>query len=180
MKKLDESNELKYELDRHSSYGTATITTITQIMRCYMYSMAIYFVLDRKLDFSGKTLSGGDIQMVSQVVLMGMMVASFLNLYMMVLTKAQVSMSNLFEVIDAVPDVRDQDGAKKIDRDTFKGEFEFKNVDFNYPTRPDLKILNNLSITMEAGKTTAFVGPSGSGKFTIIQIVERFYNPVAG
>jgi len=53
-----------------------------------MYSMAIYFVLDRKLDFSGKTLSGGDIQMVSQVVLMGMMVASFLNLYMMVLTKA--------------------------------------------------------------------------------------------
>jgi len=77
-------------------------------------------------------------------------------------------MSNLFEVIDAVPDVRDQDGAKKIDRDTFKGEFEFKNVDFNYPTRPDLKILNNLSITMEAGKTTAFVGPSGSGKSTII------------
>jgi ABC-type multidrug transport system fused ATPase/permease subunit len=52
----------------------------------------------------------------------------------------------------------------------------FKDVTFYYPTRPDKKILNNLSITFEKGKTTALVGPSGSGKSTVLQLIERFYD----
>jgi len=57
------------------------------------------------------------------------------------------------------------------------GEIKFTNVNFTYPSRPDIKVLKGFSEVFEAGKTTALVGPSGSGKSTIIQMLERFYDP---
>ena len=51
---------------------------------------------------------------------------------------------------------------------------------FSYPSRPDKKILDNFSAVFEEGKTTAIVGASGSGKSTIIQLIERFYDPESG
>ncbi|KAJ5203562.1 hypothetical protein N7449_005641 [Penicillium cf. viridicatum] len=49
-----------------------------------------------------------------------------------------------------------------------------------YPSRPDIVVLDSLSLDIEPGKTTAIVGSSGSGKSTIIELLERFYDPVAG
>ena len=85
-----------------------------------------------------------------------------------------------YDVIDSVPSVDATKPGIQIKKEDLKGEFVFKNVNFNYPLRPDLKILNHFSATIEAGKTTALVGPSGSGKSTIITLVERFYNPKNG
>uniref|UniRef100_A0A7N0V2G3 Uncharacterized protein n=1 Tax=Kalanchoe fedtschenkoi TaxID=63787 RepID=A0A7N0V2G3_KALFE len=61
-----------------------------------------------------------------------------------------------------------------------KGEVEFKNVEFHYPARPEVTVLRNLNLRVEAGKTLAVVGQSGSGKSTILQLVMRFYDPVGG
>jgi ATP-binding cassette subfamily B (MDR/TAP) protein 1 len=61
-----------------------------------------------------------------------------------------------------------------------KGALSFENVEFAYPTRPGDSILKNLSIDIEAGKTIAFVGPSGGGKSTIVKMLERFYDPLDG
>ena len=60
------------------------------------------------------------------------------------------------------------------------GEITLENVDFNYPSRPDVRVVKNLSLSFTAGKTAALVGASGSGKSTVIQLVERFYDPLAG
>ena len=60
------------------------------------------------------------------------------------------------------------------------GEVTLDGVDFHYPSRPAVQILKGLSLTFRAGKTTALVGASGSGKSTIVSLVERFYDPVQG
>lgn len=49
-----------------------------------------------------------------------------------------------------------------------------------YPTRPDVRVLRNLSFKIEAGKTLALVGESGCGKSTVISLIERFYDPISG
>ena len=63
-----------------------------------------------------------------------------------------------------------------IDDNNFKGKIEFKNVTFSYPTKPNNKILKNISFTIPAGGKVALVGSSESGKSTIIQLIERFYD----
>jgi ATP-binding cassette subfamily B (MDR/TAP) protein 1 len=61
-----------------------------------------------------------------------------------------------------------------------KGQVEFNNVFFAYPTRPDQMIFKGLNLKIDAGKTMALVGPSGSGKSTVIGLIERFYDPMKG
>lgn len=63
---------------------------------------------------------------------------------------------------------------------TVAGHLEFQNVVFRYPTRPEVTVLYNYSLVIEAGQTVAFCGPSGGGKSTIIALLERFYDPVRG
>ncbi|KAF2621620.1 leptomycin B resistance protein pmd1 [Macroventuria anomochaeta] len=60
------------------------------------------------------------------------------------------------------------------------GKITFRNVEFTYPSRPDHPVLNGISIDCEAGKLTAIVGLSGSGKSTIASLISRFYDPLAG
>jgi len=61
-----------------------------------------------------------------------------------------------------------------------KGEIEFKNVSFNYPTRPDFEVLKSISFSARSGETVALVGSSGSGKSTIASLILRFYDPQNG
>ncbi len=60
------------------------------------------------------------------------------------------------------------------------GEIEFKNVSFNYPTRPDFIVLKDISFKANIGETVALVGSSGSGKSTIASLISRFYDPING
>ena len=55
------------------------------------------------------------------------------------------------------------------------GDIKFNHVTFSYPMRSQVKVLNNLSLTIPAGKSVALVGPSGCGKSTIVQLMERYY-----
>ena len=55
-----------------------------------------------------------------------------------------------------------------------------KSVYFRYPARPNVPVLQGLSVSVEPGQTLALVGPSGCGKSTIVSLIERFYNPLGG
>lgn len=87
--------------------------------------------------------------------------------------------ARLFTTIDLVPSI-DSASEEGLKPSTVVGEITVDNVEFNYPARPEVHILKNLSLTFPAGKTTALVGASGSGKSTIISLVERFYDPLGG
>ncbi|KFQ16692.1 Multidrug resistance protein 1, partial [Merops nubicus] len=63
---------------------------------------------------------------------------------------------------------------------TFGGNVMIKDVVFNYPNRPEVKILQGLNLQVEKGQTLALVGSSGCGKSTVVQLLERFYDPLNG
>ncbi|XP_019113028.2 bile salt export pump [Larimichthys crocea] len=85
----------------------------------------------------------------------------------------------IFETIDREPEIDClSEAGYKLDR--VKGDIEFHNVTFHYPSRPEVKILDQVSVAVNSGETTAFVGPSGAGKSTAIQLIQRFYDPKEG
>lgn len=64
--------------------------------------------------------------------------------------------------------------------DEVHGNIEFKDVTFSYPSRPDVIIFRDFSLFFAAGRTVAVVGGSGSGKSTVVALIERFYDPNQG
>uniref|UniRef100_A0A8C6KS29 Bile salt export pump n=1 Tax=Nothobranchius furzeri TaxID=105023 RepID=A0A8C6KS29_NOTFU len=85
----------------------------------------------------------------------------------------------IYETIDREPEIDClSEAGYKLDH--VKGDIEFHNVTFYYPSRPEVKILDQLSVAVKSGETTAFVGPSGAGKSTAIQLIQRFYDPKEG
>ena len=98
------------------------------------------------------------------------------------LPKGRISFRSLYRIlntpslINAFPDVNQGKQFPTV----FRGKIEFRNVTFAYPTKTENIILRNLSLTILPGQHVALVGFSGSGKSTIIQLIERYYDPVAG
>jgi ABC-type multidrug transport system fused ATPase/permease subunit len=85
----------------------------------------------------------------------------------------------VFELIDG--DVEKIDiVAENIPAKHSRGEIEFKNVSFNYPSRPEFDVLKSISFKAHSGETVALVGSSGSGKSTIASLILRFYDPQQG
>ena len=65
-------------------------------------------------------------------------------------------------------------------QDSVEGSVSVKNVSFNYPSRPNVPVLQDISLSANPGQTIAFVGPSGCGKSTIVSLIERFYDVLEG
>ncbi|KAL5632549.1 hypothetical protein ACGC1H_005482 [Rhizoctonia solani] len=95
-------------------------------------------------------------------------------------SQARGAAAKLFQTIDRVPPIDSLSDAGLKPENPGPGKIELRNVKFDYPSRPDVRILKDLTLTFEAGKTAALVGASGSGKSTIIALVERFYDPLSG
>ncbi|CAH9127873.1 unnamed protein product [Cuscuta epithymum] len=94
-------------------------------------------------------------------------------------TNAKAAAVRIFSIIDHKPGV-EKNNETGLELESITGQLELKNVDFSYPSRPDIQILNNLCLTIPAGKTVALVGSSGSGKSTVVSLIERFYDPTSG
>ncbi|XP_057764047.1 ABC transporter B family member 9-like isoform X2 [Salvia miltiorrhiza] len=90
----------------------------------------------------------------------------------------QAAAYKMFETINRKPKI--DAGCSGIVLEDIKGEIELKDVYFRYPARPEVQIFRGFSIFIPSGKTAALVGQSGSGKSTVISLVERFYDPEAG
>jgi len=86
---------------------------------------------------------------------------------------------NLYGIIDRVPKI-DSYSKNGLKPRKVTGKIEVRNVNFRYPSRPAVKVLNNLDFTIKPGQTVALVGSSGAGKSTIVGLLLRFYDPEAG
>ncbi|XP_019364107.1 PREDICTED: multidrug resistance protein 1-like isoform X1 [Gavialis gangeticus] len=93
--------------------------------------------------------------------------------------KAKISAQRIFQLLDQKPliDSYSEEGEKLSH---FDGNIEFRDIHFVYPNRPEVQVLQGLNVKVNKGQTLALVGSSGCGKSTSIQLLERFYDPVAG
>ncbi|CAI9093062.1 OLC1v1028468C1 [Oldenlandia corymbosa var. corymbosa] len=96
-----------------------------------------------------------------------------------IISEGSSAAKRMFEMIDRVPEIDTQSRKGKV-LDEVKGDIEFRDVHFRYPSRPNTPILQGLNLRIKAGKTVGLVGGSGSGKSTIIALLERFYDPNEG
>ena len=85
--------------------------------------------------------------------------------------------THFFEIYDYKPKIVSR---KNYIPESFEGDIEFKNVTFAYPLKPEVNVLKNLSTKIDKGKVVAIVGHSGSGKTTISNLIQRFYDPNEG
>jgi ABC-type multidrug transport system fused ATPase/permease subunit len=96
------------------------------------------------------------------------------------LQRALGATDRVFEIIDDTDEKLNLDYQTNLNKNRVKGDLEFKNIQFTYPTRPDFVVLKDVSFNAKAGQTIALVGSSGSGKSTLASMALRFYEPNGG
>ncbi|KAF8600378.1 multidrug resistance protein 1 [Ceratobasidium sp. AG-I] len=122
----------------------------------------------------------GTVVNVFIAILMGSFSLAMLAPEQQAIAQACGAAAKLFQTIDRVPPIDSLSTAGLAPETPGPGKIELRNIKFDYPSRPDVRILKDLTLTFAAGKTAALVGASGSGKSTIVALVERFYDPLSG
>ena len=133
--------------------------------------------------FGAHLISSGNLQIGNMMAFLEyaiQVIISFLLLSMVfiMVPRAAVSVRRVGEVLDTLPSITDPKSPKKLPKDA-KGKIEFKDVTFTYPDA-DLPVLSDVNFVAEPGQTTAFIGSTGSGKSTLINLIPRFYDVSAG
>lgn len=114
------------------------------------------------------------IQYTMQIIMAFLMIA----MVAVILPRASVSAGRILEVLNCDFHIKDPKKAKQFNQDK-KGFIDFKNVSFRYPGAEE-DVLHDISFTAKPGETTAFIGSTGSGKSTIINLVPRFFDVTEG
>ncbi|KAL0485635.1 ATP-binding cassette, subfamily B [Acrasis kona] len=132
--------------------------------------------------FGGQRLQDGTYAAANFIKIYGFCLMTIIGLFQATtiipeFIKAQASAALLLKVILRKPAIPFRGG---ITPDTLAGKISFKDVTFRYPARPNIAVLKNFNLEIEAGTSVALVGQSGSGKSTIVGLVEKWYEPESG
>ena len=174
-KKFQQANT---ELNKMGLFLNRLMMLLDPIMTLVMNFSSVAIVW-----FGAHLISSGNLQIGNMMAFLEyamQVIISFLLLSMVfiMVPRAAVSVKRVGEVLDTLPSIVDPPSPQRLPNDA-TGKIEFKDVTFTYPDA-DLPVLSSINFTAEPGQTTAFIGSTGSGKSTLINLIPRFYDVSAG
>ncbi|GAB5433352.1 MAG: ABC transporter transmembrane domain-containing protein [Epibacterium sp.] len=173
---FSEMTETSYEVSKRRIQTRALLTVIV-IFLVFSGVVGVLWIGANDVRF-GSMSEGALVQFVIYAVMVAGSVAALSEIWSE-LQRAAGATERLVELLQAEDSVRDPETAQVLP-EPVRGELTFDTVSFTYPSRPDVSALDHVSLTIAPGETVAFVGPSGAGKTTIIQMIQRFYDPQSG
>ena len=177
--KFDLANE---NLTRTQLFAQRTLAFLMPSIQLIMsgLSLAIYWigaVLIDAANMVGKVSLFSDMMVFSQYAIQVVMSFMMLVMIFMLLPRAQVAAKRINEVLATEPAIHD--GTRTEGAEGHAGEVVFKNVSFRYPDAED-SVIENISFTAKRGETIAFIGATGCGKSTVVNLIPRFYDASEG
>ena len=177
--KFEEANN---KLTNQQLFNQKTFAFLQPVMYLVMYglTLSIYFIgsfIIMEAGMADKIEVFSNMVVFSSYAMQVIMAFLMLAVIFMMLPRAQVSANRINEVLDT--EITVKDGKMTKDKTKEKGTVEFKNVSFKYPDAEEY-LLKNISFKANQGETVAFIGSTGSGKSTLINLVPRFYDVSEG
>lgn len=178
--KFEDTNE---KLTKQQLFNQKTFAIMSPIMYLVMYflSLAIYFIgayLIKDAMLADKIGLFGDMVVFTSYAMQIIMSFLMLSMLSVILPRASVSASRIGEILSTDVAIKDSKETREFDEDKY-GEVEFKNVSFKYPDAED-NVISNINFVAKPGQTTAFIGSTGSGKSTLINLIPRFFDVTEG
>lgn len=176
----DKFEKVNNDLTKNQLFNQKAFSVMQPVMYLAMYflTLSIYFIgagLIESANMADKISLFGDMVVFSSYAMQVIMSFLMLAMIFMMLPRANVSAKRVNEVLDTVISVKDGKGAKAKE----VGTVEFKNVSFKYPDAEEY-LLEDISFKAKKGETIAFIGSTGSGKSTLINLIPRFYDATKG
>ena len=157
---------------KHRSFLIAVVIFLT-------FSAISFMLWIGGMDVLSGKMSGGELgAFVFYAIMVAMSVATIAEVYGE-LQRAAGSATRLLELLKVISDITTIETPLIVSK-TDQTDIEFHNVNFSYPSRPDVPALKNINLMIPNGKTVALVGPSGAGKTTMFELLQRFYDPQSG
>lgn len=170
-KRFDVANQ---DLTRTNLFVTRTMSLMMPLMMLIMNGITILIVWSGAHSINDGGMQVGDMMAFIQYTMQIIMAFLMISMVSIMLPRAAVSAVRVEEILSTGLSIEDPKNEKNFD-DNKKGVIEFKDVAFKYPGA-DEDVLSNISFTAKPGETTAFIGSTGSGKSTLINLIPRFYD----
>ena len=174
--KFDEVTEQSYRAARRRIMTRAALTAIVIFM--VFAAIVLFLQMGSEDVVAGEITEGGLVQFMIYTIMVGGAVAALSEVWGE-LQRAAGATERLVELLTAQDSVNDP-GKPDVLAMPVKGTLQFEDVHFHYPSRPQVSALDGFDLDITPGETVALVGPSGAGKSTVIQLVQRFYDPQSG
>ena len=176
-KRFDEANT---NLMKNSIFVNKAMSLMMPSMMFIMQAIMISIIWVGGHNVDAGIMQVGDMMAFLQYTMQIVIAFLMISIISILLPRASVSANRINEVLETEPEIKDKPiGEQQKFDETKKGLVEFKNVSFKYPDA-DTEILEDIDFTAEAGKTTAIIGSTGSGKSTLVNLIPRFYDVTGG
>jgi ATP-binding cassette subfamily B multidrug efflux pump len=166
------------DLTGTSLFVNRIMVTMFPIMMFIMNGLTLLIIWVGAHQVAASSMQVGDMIAFMQYAMQIVMAFLMMSMMFIIIPRASVSGGRIADVLETKPSIQDPQAPQAF-RQPFRGQIEFRNVSFRYPDALE-DVLHDITFTAQPGQTTAFIGSTGSGKSTVVNLIPRFFEVTSG